>query len=165
MNSIVLTTAIFDACVAEASSETPLETGGIFLGRRGPGGAKLVEYMIGAGPNAKRTETWLEVDHEWQNSQIIMLAEEGRNVEFLGGWHTHPSASSGQPSRTDRKALLKLSQFPALRCDDPAMLIFFPNADTWDVAGWELQRDGYRWPFMLVKTIPISVDIASNGSD
>ena len=151
--------SILTNCASEAARFTPLETGGIFLGRYDSDGARVVEHMVGPGPNARHDRRWLEVDHEWQNAQIVALSTIGASIEYLGEWHSHPAAMHGTLSTTDERTLLKLSRFKLLRCSDPIMLIAFPTADNWDFAGWRLNHQKRAWQLLTPWVWPAQIHV------
>jgi len=127
------------ACIAEAARMYPLETGGLFLGRHGADGVVEIEYLIGPGPNAIHRRGSLEVDHLWQNERIAEIyVQSGRNVSWVGEWHSHPDARSGNMSGIDKATLLQLATFEALRALNPVMGIFYGKQSNWKYCFWKI---------------------------
>jgi integrative and conjugative element protein (TIGR02256 family) len=156
---LVVPLSILETCARDAAAFAPLETGGIFLGRREK--SEVVEHMIGPGPNAVHRRGSLEVDDEWQNAQIATLYATGASVEYLGEWHSHPAASHGSMSRTDERTLLILSGFEQLRCSDPVMMIFYRESAAWNFAAWKLNQRRRSWQLFRSFVVPAQISIAS----
>jgi integrative and conjugative element protein (TIGR02256 family) len=136
--NLIIPTAIMETCSSDAIAHAPLETGGLFLGRMLENDAVQVEHMVGAGPKARRSPTWLDVDHNWQNDRIAELYAEGYRGGYIGEWHTHPAATNAIPSSIDRVTLKKLANFTPLRCPNPIMMILHPFKTGWEAGAWRL---------------------------
>lgn len=142
--NLAIPSTILERCASEACVHAPLETGGLFLGRRIEGNSVWVDHMIGAGPKARRSPTWLDVDHDWQNDRIAELYADGYRGGYIGEWHTHPAAADAIPSGIDRVTLKKLANFAPLRCPSPIMMILHPCKEGWDAGAWRL-AGGNSW--------------------
>ena len=145
MTKLLLARALWEDMALAASVMHPLEEGGILLGSVDAAGDRLVTHTIGSGPRARRSRSWLEVDHDWQNDRIRELHEGGRKVAYVGEWHSHPDATSGRPSRQDRLTLARLADFGPLSCRSPVMVILYPGVEGWAAQGWGLAD----WPGRL----------------
>lgn len=140
ISSLLLSQEIWNACVYEAASKYPLESGGLFLGTQEADGVALATDMIGPGPGAIHSRRSLEFDHEWQNAKIAALyAASGRRIGFLGEWHTHPDAHSGTMSTLDKATLLELSIYEKLRAPDAVMAILFGRGAEWQAEAWRIE--------------------------
>jgi integrative and conjugative element protein (TIGR02256 family) len=94
--TVVVHAGVVDAMHEEATRH-PGETGGIVVGPE-PG---VVTELIASGPGARRTSASYELDVV--HLQPLLEAAEGRGLQFLGVWHSHPEGHS-ELSGTDRKA-------------------------------------------------------------
>lgn len=158
MTSLVLPRSPWEGCVGAAGAKVPFEEGGLLLGHVDAAGHRLVTHAIGSGPGARRERTWLEVDHDWQNARIRELHKSGERVAYLGEWHSHPDATSGTPSRRDRRTLERLAAFGPLACPDPVMAIVYPAEEGWRAQAWALARPAARSMRLLAPPVR-SVDI------
>lgn len=150
---------LLDLCAEAAEAALPYEEGGILLGSS-RGGERIVRYAVGSGPGARRSRTWLEVDHDWQNGRIRELAAAGEDVDFIADWHSHPDAADAAPSRLDVSTLRKMAAFAPLACPDPAMMILFRGARGWRAGAWKLGRDAERrFAIRLVGSVAVPVAI------
>lgn len=98
-----------DPLVAEllkmAEKALPWETGGLLLGYRVSDSEVVVNQIIGPGPRAVHRLDSFNPDAAWQAGEIAeRYADAGRNLDYLGDWHTHPQGSANL-SRRDRKTL------------------------------------------------------------
>lgn len=138
-NSITLWVGgdVLDACVADASSAYPLETGGTFMGWWADPRTAVIATMIGGGPSADRGRNWFEPDQDWQLERIAERYQaSGRRETYLGDWHSHPGATSGALSCVDRAVLRRVMGSSGARCARPLMLVLFGGASRWDVVAW-----------------------------
>lgn len=165
MNGLVIPARLWEGIVCDATALVPLEEGGILLGRRGPDGLRLVSHVVGSGPGARRTRTWLEVDHEWQNARVRELHAGGAAIGYLGEWHSHPDAMDGTMSSQDRRTLAQLAAFQPLGCPDPLMVIVHPRGTGWDAAVWALSasRQRGRIPVRVPAVIPAEFRLIENN--
>lgn len=150
---------LLDACKYEAARMYPLETGGLFLGRANTSGTIEIEHLIGPGPGAKHRRNSLEVDHGWQNARIAEIYESSRRtVSWVGEWHSHPDARSGNLSGVDKATLLQLATFEPLRAPNPVMAIFFGRHSEWDCRFWKIsgvRRIFKSWCSVNVAEVPL----------
>lgn len=127
---------ILAACRKEASCHYPLESGGTFMGYIHDG-VVVIDSHIGAGPFARRQRFSFTPDQEWQLEQIAVHYEQsGRRSTYVGDWHSHPGASSGQLSTKDCGVLKRIMSTPAARCTQPVMAILWGGPSDWELAPW-----------------------------
>jgi len=124
-------------CREEAERHYPLESGGTFMGYIHKDYA-VVEALIPPGPRAERTHYGFAPDHEWQLTEIARCYEQsGRRVTYLGDWHSHPDAGSGELSSKDRVVLRRIIQTDDARCPNPIMAILWGSpASLWSLEIW-----------------------------
>lgn len=159
MTRLFIPRRLFKLCAEFAEAALPYEEGGILLGSR-LGGDWVIRNTVGSGPRARRSRTWLEVDHDWQNRRICELAAAGEEVNFIADWHSHPDATDATPSRLDVSALEKLAAFAPLACPDPAMVILFRGARGWRAGAWKLGRGAERrFAIRSVGSVPVPVAV------
>jgi integrative and conjugative element protein (TIGR02256 family) len=140
---------IHDEGVGRAKRYYPLETGGALMGYWHDDGTAVVTASIDPGPNAVRTRHNFEPDQEWQLKEIARrYYASGRRETYLGDWHTHPDASSGRLSFTDRRVLRRIINTPAARALKPLMIVFHGDENEWEATTWvaELKARPIIWP-------------------
>lgn len=116
----------------EASSLFPLETGGVLLGYMGTDGTIVVTDIVGPGPDAKHAKYRFTPDHQFHEAEIARLyADSGRRIIYLGDWHSHPTAKSGNLSFLDRFTLRRIANFADARISSPIMGILFGEPGQW----------------------------------
>lgn len=101
--SVVIAAGVLEAIYDECDRFDIDETGGRIIGTYEQKGADYhlhVSGMIGPGPNAARTPTYLMQDGENQERMFRTLEEKYPDIEHLGNWHTHhvngyPTLSGG----------------------------------------------------------------------
>lgn len=127
-------------CVEDAARWRPLETGGVLMGYWN-GQAAVITALIEPGPNAIRETHNFEPDHPWQLGEIARRfnASAGRET-YLGDWHTHPNASTGRLSGTDRRVLGAIIDKPEARTPRPIMMILFGAEADWSACVWVAGR-------------------------
>jgi integrative and conjugative element protein (TIGR02256 family) len=133
----------------EADRRYPLETGGALIGYWSDAGTVVVTQFVGPGPASDHQRYSYEHDHEWEASQIALhYNRSGRSHVYIGDWHTHPDATSGSLSGTDRRSLRRVIKSREARVARPLMLLFFGSPGDWRLAGWlaELKQ---RWPWRV----------------
>lgn len=131
-----LPSKLLTACEDEASTHFPLESGGTFMGYVS-GDCAYVEAMIPPGPKAYRGLQAFAPDQEWQLAEIAALYERsGRIVTYLGDWHSHPNAFSGDLSPRDRTVLRRIIRSPEARCPQPIMSILYGSPRHWKLSVW-----------------------------
>lgn len=140
---------LLQQCVDEAAHWFPVETGGVLVGYWNAQDA-VVTGLIGAGPAAVREAYHFEPDQNWQLEEIALRyrASAGRET-YLGDWHTHPNATSGSLSGTDRRVLRDIIEHPKAQAPEPIMMIVFGGDKAWGAAAWVASRRLRRpqwWP-------------------
>lgn len=130
--------ALLQQCAMEASAFYPRETGGTFMGYWSSKGSEaVITAAIPAGPNARRRLTTFEPDQQWQLEKIKEhYIATGRREVYLGDWHTHPDASSGDLSETDRAVLARIIAAPKARAPHPICLVCYGNPSNWSASIW-----------------------------
>jgi integrative and conjugative element protein (TIGR02256 family) len=125
-------------CVREATRFYPRETGGTFMGYWSAGGQEVViTRLIGAGPRALHARTAFEPDQQWQLAEIARhYTASGRREGYLGDWHSHPGAGSGELSGTDRSVLRRIIRTPQARAPRPISVVLWGGAGSWQVSAW-----------------------------
>jgi integrative and conjugative element protein (TIGR02256 family) len=125
-------------CVREATLFYPRETGGTFMGYWSASGDEVViTRLIAAGPRAFRARAAFEPDHQWQLGEIAShYCASGRREMYLGDWHSHPDAASGELSGTDRRVLRRIIRTPKARAARPISLVFWCGPGRWRVSAW-----------------------------
>lgn len=117
------------------------ETGGVLLGWRDALDI-VVEHVIGAGPEADHQRSSFQPDAGWQEARIAELYERsGRQLDYLGDWHTHPGGTP-HPSRRDERTLRHIASSPEARCPEPVMVIMGNRDNEVDangIAAWSAQ--------------------------
>lgn len=97
----------------------------------------IVTQVIGAGPKAVHRTHSFEPDYDWQNKRIAEHYESsGRRDTYLGDWHSHPGATSGELSRHDRAVIRKIIRTPAARAPVPLMAILYGHPRDWELTVW-----------------------------
>lgn len=135
--TVWLTAEIAAACMSEASRAFPLESGGTFMGYHADSDTVVVTAVIGPGPHASHGHSHFEPDQAWQLDEIARLyAESGRRQTYVGDWHSHPNASSGEVSDVDRRVLKSIMKTPAARCRRPLMALLYGNPTGWQLDMW-----------------------------
>lgn len=120
----------------EASHYYPMESGGTFMGYVNEEWA-VVEALIPAGPNARRSRQGFLPDQAWQLAQIAECYEcSGRRTTYLGDWHSHPGALSGALSRKDLQVLRRIIKAPGARCPQPIMTVLWGLHKEWTLVTW-----------------------------
>lgn len=125
-------------CVREAAFFYPRETGGTFMGYWSAGVQEVViTRVIGAGPRALHARMAFEPDQQWQLGEIARhYTASGRRESYLGDWHSHPGAGSGELSGTDRSVLRRIIRTPQARAPRPVSVVFWGGPGNWQVSPW-----------------------------
>lgn len=131
---------VIASIVAECDRAAPAETGGVLLGYLSEGiGGRVATHVIGPGPDAVHEEDCFVPDHEYQLEEIARLYEaSGRHLEYLGDWHSHPSAE-GYLSDKDLRTLERIAKSRTARVDCPVMLVM-AGRNGWHPSAWIHQR-------------------------
>jgi len=140
----------------EAEMHYPLETGGVLIGYWANPATAVVTHAVGAGPRSVHRHDSYDHDHEWESSEIALYYERSRGSEtYLGDWHTHPDARSGDLSALDRRSLRRIIASPSARTSRPLMTVLFGDPHNWTSAIWlaELKR---FWLFDRLIVYPVT---------
>ncbi len=134
---VYLPQAVLSTCREEAEKHYPFESGGTFMGYIQEDYA-VVEALIPPGPKAERTRYGFAPDHEWQLLEIARRYEQsGRRTTYLGDWHSHPNAGSGELSAKDRAVLRRIIRTEDARCSNPLMAILWGSSTSlWSLSVW-----------------------------
>ena len=128
---------LLQSCIDEATRTFPLETGGTFMGWWSDAATVVVTALIGPGPDAVHGRHDFAPDQAWQLAQIAdHYQESGQRETYVGDWHSHPNASSGGLSWTDRRVLRRVIRMPEARCAQPLMAVFWGEAESWQMEIW-----------------------------
>lgn len=122
--------AVLEALVVDADEHAPNETGGLLLGYRYGATEIVISDAIGPGPCADHRRKGFDPDSHWQANELARRYKAaGRQLHYLGDWHTHPR---GTPtlSRTDHRTLQAIARDPAARCPQPVMAVL-AGGDPW----------------------------------
>jgi integrative and conjugative element protein (TIGR02256 family) len=140
-----------DLLADEAGRSFPLETGGALVGYWTDTETIVVKAIFGPGPDSHHDRYSYVHDHIWERSRIAEHYERSGRVEvYVGDWHTHPEAYSGNLSFTDRAAIKDVLRYSDARLSRSLMLIVFGRPHEWQVAIWVGQlRSKWRWPLRL----------------
>src|SRR5580700_9346084 len=107
---------IFDSLIGEADRKFPVETGGVLIGYWADANTAVVTASVGPGPDSVHGRYSFQHDHVWEASQIALRYEQsGRTEVYIGDWHTHPHATSGNLSFTDRCSIRRVIRSPEAR--------------------------------------------------
>lgn len=118
----------------------------------------VVSDMIGPGPNALHEAGNFQPDQEWQLQEIARLYERsGRRITYLGDWHTHPRATSGYLSWTDRGVLRQIIASADARCPRPLMAILSGEPARWSFDCWVAHSHRRRFFWDRVHVDPAEV--------
>lgn len=130
--------AMLEQCALEATAFYPRETGGAFMGYWCCDHTQaVITTLISAGPGARHRLTTFEPDQKWQLDKIKQhYIASGRRQEYLGDWHTHPDASSGELSATDRAVLARIIATPKARAPRPISVVFYGRRSSWKPTAW-----------------------------
>lgn len=139
-------------CIEDASHFYDFETGGTLMGYWYERVA-VVTALIGAGPNALHERHNFEPDQEWQLERIAEHYEaSGRTESYLGDWHSHPNATSGRLSWTDRSVLRRIINTPEARAPRPVMIVLHGGEEDWQATAWvaAIRERRVLWPKLFV---------------
>ena|ERR1700733_7074919 len=121
----------------EADRHYPLETGGALIGYWSDASAAVVTDFVGPGPASVHRRYSYEHDHVWEADKIAShYNRSGRSHVYIGDWHTHPDATSGNLSGTDRRSIRRVIEFREARTAHPLMLVLFGQPKQWESAIW-----------------------------
>lgn len=132
-----LSSQLHNHCIEEANRFDPLETGGALMGYWHGAHVIVITAVVGPGPGALHERYSFEPDQEWQLAEIARQYQtSGRRETYLGDWHTHPCAKSGQLSRRDRRVLRRIINTPAARVQYPVMMLLHGTENEWQTIAW-----------------------------
>ena len=134
----------------EASAKAPLETGGVLMGYFGqPENTPVILWATGPGLQAVHLRNHYDPDYKFDESQIAtMYKKTGRQIIYLGDWHTHPTPSA-RLSYRDKRTLRRIAVSKSARIGTPLMLVLSYD-DQWDVTIWQGKlHKSYIWPNRL----------------
>lgn len=155
---------MMQACIDEAFGTFPMETGGTFMGWWMDARTAVITAEIGAGPNANYGRYHFQPDQDWQLDQIARYYEaSGRRETYLGDWHSHPGASGGALSWTDRRVLHRIINTPAARCPTPLMIVFWGDTTGWLTASWRarLYPRSILWDRLVLEQMALKLVVSS----
>lgn len=150
-----------DQCIREATLYYPRETGGTFMGYWSADGDEVViTGLIAAGPRARHARTAFEPDQKWQLSEIARhYSASGRREGYLGDWHSHPGAVSGDLSVTDRSVLRRIMRTPRARAPRPISVVFWGAPDGWHANAWVAELSPRRLFPARVSVVPAALQL------
>jgi integrative and conjugative element protein (TIGR02256 family) len=129
--------SLLEALIDEADHRYPLETGGALVGYWSNAATAVVTQFVGPGPASDHRRYSYQHDHVWEASQIARYYHQsGRSQVYVGDWHTHPDASSGDLSGTDRHAIRRVIKSREARAAHPMMMVLFGSPNKWTPAMW-----------------------------
>lgn len=158
--AVWISSQFLQECTDEATRTFPLESGGTFMGWWADGATAVITAMIGPGPYAVHQQHAFEPDQAWQLVQIANHYQaSGRRETYLGDWHSHPNASSGRLSWTDRRVLRHVIQCPEARCVNPFMAVFWGETEAWQPEIWNayLRKRLLLWDRLIVEPAELKV--------
>jgi integrative and conjugative element protein (TIGR02256 family) len=121
---------------AEADRCTPLETGGILMGRWATSTRVEVVRQIGPGPMAFHDPAAFSPDQRYQEVQVAAVFRETRGqLIYLGDWHSHPG-SGAFLSKKDRSALALIAMSEEARAPH-ALMAILAGGNSWDCVFWK----------------------------
>lgn len=146
-----ISSGVWETLISEADRRYPLETGGALVGYWSDAETVVVTESLGPGPASDHDRYSYRHDHDWEASQIALHYERsGRSEVYIGDWHTHPDASSGDLSGTDRRSIRRVIKSREARLPRPLMTVLFGRPGNWRLAVWEAElKSGWRWPRRL----------------
>lgn len=155
---VMLPWRLVEGCLQEIDATFPQESGGVLMGQQRPQGEICVDEVVGPGPNARHQRYSFEPDLDWQRARIAeRYARTGGKSTYLGDWHSHPGASHGGLSNTDRKALKTIIRAPEAQCPRPLMIIFWGAPDAWFLSAWQARLNQRRVFGARLEVLPLKV--------
>lgn len=143
---------ILNSLIREADRMYPLETGGALIGYWSHSDTVVVTASVGPGSASVHSRYSYRHDHVWEASQIALHYKlSGRSAVYVGDWHTHPGASSGNLSITDRRSIRRVIRSQEARVSRPLMAILFGEPRDWNLAIWGAElKPAWGWRRLLV---------------
>lgn len=137
--AIHMTAAAWAAIRREfATGPSHLETGGILLGHDF-GDILHVTVAGDPGPNSRRSSDRFLRDRD-HAAQLAAVAWEADRAQWIGEWHTHPTASP-VPSQIDLASYARHLQDPDLNFDRFLSVIIGLDHKRQALAGWVVTGD------------------------
>lgn len=135
--TVWLSSQALSSLTDEADRRYPLETGGVLVGYWSDANAAVVTDFVGPGPASVHRRYSYEHDHVWEADEIAShYNRSDRSHVYIGDWHTHPNATSGNLSGTDRRSIRRVIEFREARAAHPLMLVLFGRPRKWGSAIW-----------------------------
>ncbi|WP_083742113.1 Mov34/MPN/PAD-1 family protein [Bradyrhizobium mercantei] len=135
--TVWLSAQILSSLRTEADRQFPLETGGALIGYWSDADTVVVTEFVGPGPDSVHRRYSYQHDHEWEASQIALhYHRSGRSHVYIGDWHTHPEARSGDLSGTDRRSIRRVIKSREARARRPLMVVLFGKPEHWTPSVW-----------------------------
>lgn len=160
---------VLDLLLGEAARRSPLETGGLLLGYA-TGEDVVVTHATLPGLRATHEQRRYVPDAGHDEAEVARLYREtSRGIDYLGDWHTHPTAPP-YLSRTDRRTLRRIARCPEARAPRPVMVVFGIEGEQqgWLAAAWIVNRPTRWWQRMLsvqVMLAPIATSHSPTDPD
>jgi len=150
--------SVVEAMLKDASRWHDLETGGSFMGYWSDANVAVITKMIDGGSEAIRTRSSFSPDREWEQSEIDRHYRASGCVDtYIGDWHTHPNAQSGEPSWTDRRCLKTIIRSPEARAPRPVMILLCGGPENWLPHAWVGQLKRRAFLFEGVETTAATI--------
>lgn len=158
--TVWISSQLLQTCIDEATRTFPLEAGGTFMGWWSDAATVVVTAMIGPGPDAVHGQHDFAPDQAWQLAQIAdHYQASGRRETYLGDWHSHPKASSGMLSWTDRRVLRRIIHSSEARCAEPLMAVLWGAGEAWqtEISHARLRPRSLLWDRLVVEPAGLRV--------
>ncbi|MET4775227.1 integrative and conjugative element protein (TIGR02256 family) [Bradyrhizobium elkanii] len=121
----------------EADRLYPLETGGVLIGYWADDTNVVVTAEFGPGPAAIHKRYSYKHDHAWEAARVASEYERSERTHvYIGDWHTHPNASSGRLSGTDKRSLRTVLGSQEARLRRTLMVVLFGTSTEWQPDIW-----------------------------
>lgn len=151
---------LVERCLEEINATFPQESGGVLMGQQQGPSEIWIDGIVGPGPRARHQRYSFEPDLEWQRSRIAerYARTEGKST-YLGDWHSHPGATDGGLSNTDRSALKTIIRAPKAQCPKPLMIICWGVPGEWSFSAWQASLRKRRVLGSGLKVLPLTMKI------
>src|SRR3990167_6621550 len=138
-----------DSMIEESGAKTPLETGGILIGKN-ESNIVTITHALGPGPKAQHGVCTFKRDGQYSQQELetIFSSTQGQR-DYVGEWHSHPAQCDA--SNIDRGSIGWISQNSSYDCKHPVLVIPFLLPGN----GWDLM--GYRWDNKKLCRCPIEI--------
>jgi integrative and conjugative element protein (TIGR02256 family) len=157
--TVWLSTRTLSSLKTEADRQFPLETGGALIGYWSDADTVVVTEFVGPGPDSVHRRYSYQHDHEWEAAQIAVLYHRsGRSHVYIGDWHSHPEASSGDLSGTDRRSIRRVIKSREARARRPLMIVLFGNHERWTPSVWVATLEPrWGWQQLLIGAVKLQL--------